>query len=459
MKFSRIEKQFNRIVGENNVIVEQMALEPYQRDWCQQFKGQTKIAVLPTTTQQAAEIVRFCYQHQLPLIPAGGRTGLSGGMTPVNGEIILSLEKIRHIENFCPIQKKVTVGAGLINHELQQWLCRHNLMWPIHLASSGSCQIGGNLSTNAGGVHVIRYGHARRWCLGMTFVDGTGVIHQYGHHLIKNNSGYDYSKLLIGAEGTLGVITEATLQLVDKPQDLTVVWLSLRDLGQGLAFIEQLRCNSPYTIHACEFLSHQCLEIQSDPKPPSQAAPYYLLISLDNTASQQPVEDWLAALLAQQAYFIDAVIASSEEQANKLWRYREEITVSIAPIGLVLKNDISVPIKQLLGYLQSVEQLIKVHLKQSQLFLFGHLGDGNVHVNLVFTEPNNPLSGLSQFNALHGQLLHSLNGSLSAEHGIGLLKKEQLKYMRSATEIDMMRRLKLQYDPGGILNPGKILSS
>ncbi len=454
--------QLQSIVGERYVITDAAEMQPYSVDWTKLAEPNAMAVALPNTTQQVSAIVKLCIQHMICIVPSGGRTGLSGGAVAANGELVIALDRMNEITSVDPDARTMSCGAGTITSTIHEAAEQAGLMYPVDFASSGSSQIGGNISTNAGGIRVIRYGMTREWVLGLTVVTGTGEILHLNNGLLKNNTGYDLRNLYVGAEGTLGLITEVTLKLTNKPVDETVTLLAL-DSAQHL--IDVLRVfQQRLEVNAFEFFGDNAL--QRVLKHSQLAAPFgeqanwYALIETEcNDSDERLLEAFEESF--ESGWVTDGVISQSQTQAKQLWRLREDISETIS-VETPYKNDLSVKVPQVPQFLADIDQLVASEYPQFEIVWFGHIGDGNLHLNIL--KPAN-WSKDEFFEVCHRvshktfEVVQSYGGSVSAEHGVGLLKRDYIGYTRSDEEIALMRAIKRAFDPHGILNPNKLLKS
>jgi FAD/FMN-containing dehydrogenase len=450
------------IVGEDRVLQDEASLLHYGRDWTRAHTPNPAAVILPADTAQVQAVVRYARAHALAIVPSGGRTGLSGGAVAAAGELVLALDRLDTITDFNAVDRTVRCGAGVITERLQQYAQERNLFYPVDFASSGSSQIGGNISTNAGGIKVIRHGMTRDWVAGLKVVTGTGDLLDLNRGLTKNNTGYDLRHLFIGAEGTLGVVVEATMRLARPPANTQVMVLGVPDMPSIMSVLAE--CQASLDLQAFEFFSELALQKvvahQSLQRPFESATPYYALVEYD-CASEGVVEHALALFerCVEAGWVYDGVISQSVTQAQNLWRLREDISETISR-WTPYKNDISTLTSQVPDFLTEVEAVVTAQYPEFEIVWFGHIGDGNVHLNVL--KPDS----LSQveFQARCGrvsewvfEIVQRFGGSVSAEHGIGLLKKDYLHYSRSEQEIAFMRQIKAAFDPDGIMNPGKVL--
>ncbi|TVP58529.1 MAG: FAD-binding oxidoreductase [Halomonadaceae bacterium] len=436
-------------------------LAEYGRDWTRIHEPRPVAIALPKTTAEVQALVRFANQHKLALVPSGGRTGLSAGAVAANGELVVSFERMNRILDFSASDRLVHCQAGVVTQQLQEFAEEQGLYYPVDFASAGSSQIGGNLGTNAGGIKVIRYGMSRDWVAGLTVVTGNGDILDLNRDLAKNNTGYDLRHLFIGAEGTLGFITEATMKLARKPDNLTVLVLGLADLSNTMDVLRTFQDSLDLT--AYEFFSHEAMEFvlaHGDvPKPFDTAAPYYALIEFE-AISEGVLEEAMARFehCMDSGWIVDGVISQSETQAKNLWQLRERISESIAP-RTPYKNDLSVRVSRVPAFLREIDNVVREHYPDFEIIWFGHIGDGNLHLNILKPEDMEKGEFFERCKAVNVwvfDIVQRHHGSVSAEHGVGMVKKDYLSYSRSAEEINMMRGIKRVFDPNGIMNPGKI---
>lgn len=423
-----------------------------------------EILTFPKTTEEVSEIVKFAFDNDVQIVPSGGRTGYAGGAVAKSGGIVVSLSKMDQVLDFDPFFGSITVQAGMITKNLHKESEERGFYFPVDFAATGSSQIGGNIATNAGGVRVVHYGLIRQWILGLKVVTGTGEILDFNGEILKNNTGYDLKHLFIGSEGTLGIITECTLKLTQKPLDNRILFTSVPDFPSILELFKETH-NFPLPILAFEFLTKYCLDKVIDhlqvPDPFADPSPYYVLMEFE--ISEPSDEEKLFSFLetiVEKGYVTDGSLAQNSRQAETFWKYREGISESISIDYTVHKNDISLPLRNMNPFLEDMQALLASRYPGFEIALFGHIGDGNLHLNIV--KPKN-LSDAEFFTQCKGvdpsmfELLQKHHGSISAEHGIGLLKKDFLHFSRSVAEIDVMRLIKKALDPKNILNPGKIL--
>ncbi|MDP2272620.1 MAG: FAD-binding oxidoreductase [Archangium sp.] len=436
-------------------------LATYGKDWTKVFSPAPSLLVRPRTTDEVSRFLKLASDHGLPVVPSGGRTGLAGGAVAAKGEIVLSLERMRAIHAVDPLALTVHVEAGAITEAVHHACAEHGLFWPVDFASKGSSQVGGNIATNAGGVRVIRYGLTRQWVLGLTVVTMAGERMELNGALEKNNTGVDLRQLFIGSEGILGVITEATLKLTRQPGKVDVFLFALDSLQGVLKLFEEAR-RGPFTMMAYEFFTEACsrrLEKHRGLRPPFEKLPSHCVLLEVEDAKPGALDGWLASLF-ERGLVLDGTLAADVGQQKALWALREGISESLSATGLPHKNDIALPVAKLSVFCGELETLLASRYPDWELCLFGHIGDGNLHVNIMKPEEMSKEDFFARTHDVDRDmfgLVRSHKGSVSAEHGIGLLKKEWLEYTRSPMEIDLMRHLKAALDPKGLLNPGKVL--
>ncbi|MDV2077815.1 FAD-binding oxidoreductase [Marinobacter xestospongiae] len=449
------------LVDEGKVLTDPADLDNYGKDWTKIYPPKPLAIVFPKTTEQVQALVTFANEADVALVPSGGRTGLSAGAVAANGEVVVAFDYMNQIVDFNASDRTVRCQAGVITEQLQTFAEDNGLYYPVDFASAGSSQLGGNLSTNAGGIKVIRYGMSRDWVAGLTVVTGKGDVLELNKDLEKNNTGYDLRHLFIGAEGTLGFITEATMKLTRKPDNLTVLVLGLNDLTNTMDVLQTFQNRIDLT--AYEFFSHQAMQhvlahgqVQA---PFETEAPYYALLEFE-AVSDQVMDDAMGLFeqCVENGWVLDGVISQSETQAKNLWMLREGISESIAP-RTPYKNDISVVVSKVPEFLTEIDQVVTEHYPDFEIIWFGHIGDGNLHLNILKPEdlPKEEFfEKCQQVNKWVFEIVERYQGSVSAEHGVGMTKKPYLQYTRSETEIAYLRAIKQVFDPKGVMNPGKV---
>ena len=437
-------------------------LEHYGRDWTRRWVPAPLAIALPASVEEVQAIVRWANEQAVAIVPSGGRTGLSGGAVAAHGELVLSLERMQRVLGFDAVDRTLTVQAGMILQHVHDAARQHGLIYPVDFAARGSCSIGGNIATNAGGIRVIRYGNTREWIAGLKVVAGNGELLELNRGLVKNSSGYDFRQLLVGSEGTLGIVVEATLKLTDPPLPSQVMLLALPDMDALMQVFALFRAR--LALQAFEFFTDHALRhvlAHGAQRAIDGDYPYYVVTEFD-AADERQQEAALAAfeLALEQGWVSDGVIAQSEAQAAALWRLREGITESLAP-RRPYKNDISVRVGAVPAFLHDMQALLAREYPQAEVVWFGHIGDGNLHINVLRPDDLAEAAFIEQCEHVTHLLADTLQrhgGSISAEHGIGLVKRAYLDSTRSAAEIALMRGVRKVFDPRGILNPGKLFA-
>ena len=449
------------IVGADWVKTEASDLKTYGSDWTKQFPVNPALVVMPKTVAQVQAVVRLANEMAFKLVPSGGRTGLSGGAVASHGEVVLVLDRMNQILGFDAADRQVSCEAGVVTEQLQQFAVEQGLFYPVDFASSGSSQLGGNVATNAGGIKVIRYGLTRNWVTGMKVVTGKGDLLDLNRGLSKNATGYDLRHLFIGSEGTLGVIVELTMALTAPPCDPTVLVLGVEDMTATMPVLEAFQNRLPIT--AFEFFSEQALQHVIAEKglarPFESQSNFYALIEFEQRADQDlETAMELFEHCLEQGWIVDGTISQSLTQAENLWRLREDISETIAQFT-PYKNDIAVRVSAVPQFLNDVDKLVRAEYPEFEIIWFGHIGDGNVHLNILKPAGLEPQEFFDKCGAVSSQvftIVQQHGGSISAEHGVGLLKKPYLKYSRDEHEIEYMRVIKQAFDPNNVLNPGKV---
>jgi FAD/FMN-containing dehydrogenase len=442
------------IVGAAHVLTEAAQTQPYLTDWRKQYSGPAECVVRPGSTEEVARVVALCAGEGVAVVPQGGNTGLVGGSVPTGGrrEVVLALARMNRIRGLDRLNDTATVEAGCVLAAVQAAAADAGRLFPLSLAAEGSCQIGGNLSTNAGGVNVLRYGTAREQVLGLEVVLPDGRVWDGLRGLRKDNTGYDLKQLFLGAEGTLGVITAAVLRLYPKPTASATAWIALASPAQAVELLAALRSRVGERVSAFELVSRSCLEavlahVPGARDPLGTPHAWYVLAEFGDSGSTEDLRERLEAALEGH----DAVLAQSGEQARSLWRLRESIPE--AQFSNV-KHDISVPISKIPEFIELTDQALKSAFSNTTIFCFGHVGDGNLHYNIG---PAALLPQREAVNRIVYDAVARLGGSISAEHGLGQLKREAIRRQKSPLELELMRALKTALDPQGLMNPGKVL--
>jgi len=448
--------------------------EPYLNDERDLYHGAAPLVLRPATTEQVARIVTLCNAAGIGIVPQGGNTGYCGGSIPggdkgnAGDEIVLSLSRMNKVRNLDPLNYTITVEAGCVLAVIQKAAADAGRLFPLSLAAEGTCQIGGNLSTNAGGTAVLRYGNARDLVLGLEVVLPSGDIWNGLKRLRKDNTGYDLKHLFMGAEGTLGIITAAVCKLFPMPRETCTVLMAFRDPAAATDMLARLRAASSDGVTSFEYMHRDCLDmvfehIPDTTDPFDARYEHYALAALSSGREcgglQEAVEDALAEDFESGAV-LNAVIAASGQQAAQLWRLRETIPESQKHAGGCIKHDVSVPVSSVSDFLAKATVAAKKEIPGVRVVPFGHMGDGNIHFNLSQPRTEDRQTFLARTEAIE-HVIHDIavgmNGSFSAEHGVGVLKRGELYRYKAPVEIAMMRAVKRTLDPNGIMNRGKVL--
>jgi len=446
------------------------ALTPYQQDWRKRYQGRALAVLRPASTAQVVAVVRLAHEHRVPLVPQGGNTGLVGGGVPDGSgtQLLMSLRRLQQVRQVDAANLTMTVEAGCLLQHVQDAAQQAGLLFPLSLAAEGSCTIGGNLSTNAGGTQVLRYGNARELCLGLEVVTAQGEVWDGLSGLRKDNTGYDLRDLFIGAEGTLGVITAATLKLYPQPRARMTALAACESLDSAVRLLSlaQSRCGSALT--GFEVMNALALALVARHFPqlpqPLGAQPWTVLLELSDSESDLHARQQFEGMLAQaldEGHIVDAAVAESLAQSQAMWHLRESIPLAQSEEGLNIKHDIALPVSRIPAFVATCDALLARHCPGSRLVNFGHLGDGNLHYNLQAPEGVAPPEFLRQHEAAVNALVYDQvmahGGSISAEHGIGQLKREALAERKSPVALQLMRQIKQALDPHGLLNPNRVI--
>ncbi len=457
-------------LGKDSVIVDPADIEPWLTDWRGVYKGGAQAVVRPTTTQQVADCLRLCNEHRFPVVPRGGNTGLCGGATPDSSpaNIVLSLDRMNRIRSIDTIANTLVADAGCILGNLRRAAHEAGRLLPLSLAAEDSSQIGGNVATNAGGVNVLRYGMARELVLGIEAVLPNGEIFNGLQTLRKDNTGYDLKQLFIGSEGTLGVITGVALKLHPLTRVRSVVLAAVGSPQRALELLRLVYGACGPRLQAFEYFTDACLDlvlthVDGMQQPFAQRHDGYVLIELADTANEEALQGLLEEVIGQaleDGLCEDAVVSASLAQLETLWRLREEISEAQRADGPHLKHDISLPIECIPQFMETAEQRVRAVSPDCRLFIFGHFGDGNLHYNV--SRPAGADSAWAKdwegriAEAVFEEVAH-YGGSISAEHGIGQLKRQAFHQLKDAMQIRLMLQIKQILDPNSIMNPGKLL--
>jgi FAD/FMN-containing dehydrogenase len=458
------------IVGDSHVLADESDRAPYEADWRGRYKGRAICVARPADTQEVAAVVCACAEHGVAVVPQGGNTGLVGGGVPrvMGNEVVISLSRLNRVRAIDPANNTLTVEAGCTLAAVQAAAAEHDRLFPLSLASEGSCQIGGNLSSNAGGVHVLRYGNTRELTLGLEVVLADGQIWNGLRGLRKDNTGYDLKHLFIGAEGTLGIITAAVLKLFPPPRSRAVAWVALASAAEVVNLLGSARAACGERLTAFEIVGRPALElvlkhIPGCSDPLRTPADCYALIELTDPAADADLSEALQAVLSAQmdaGRISDAVLAASEAQMRSLWALRENISEAQRIEGISIKHDVSVPVSSIPEFLARADAALREAFPDLRIVSFGHVGDGNLHYNIskpVAADNADFIAQTLAVNRIVHDIVADLGGSISAEHGLGQLKREEITRYKSPVEMALMRSIKQALDPRGLMNPGKVL--
>ena len=460
-----LTEQLKKIVGDGGWTTDAHELEPHLVEWRDAWRGKTSIMVSPDTVEKVADVVRACRVAGTAIVPQGGNTGLCGGAIPdVDGsQVLLSLSRMNRIRAIDPEDHSIVAEAGCTLASIQAAACDVDRFFPLSLAAEGSCQIGGNLSTDAGGINVLRYGTARDQALGLEVVLADGSILNGLRNLRKDTAGYDLKHLFIGSEGTLGIITAASLKMHPVLEDVETAFLALESPAKAVELLSILRQQLADRIHAFELMPDRALRfvsrhMQDIRLPVAPEHPWYVLLEASGDSTGRMEAGLVNAL--ERGILVEAITAKNERESAGFWRLRHAISEAQKREGASLKHDISVPVGSVADFIEVASAAVTNYLPGLRVVAFGHAGDGNVHFNLSQPKDAEPADFLGHRDALADvvyDVVDRFGGSISAEHGIGVAKRSHLEAYKSETEIMLMRTLKSALDPEGLLNPGKVV--
>jgi FAD/FMN-containing dehydrogenase len=440
------------VVGAAHVLREPEVVAGHEIDWTGRFRGTTPAVVRPADASEVAAVMAVCDAAGIAVVPQGGNTGLVGGGVPLKGEVVLSLRRLDHLGPVDSVAAQVTAGAGCTLESLQAHVAPHDLAYGVDLAARGSATVGGTIATNAGGVHVLRWGATRRQVVGIEAVTADGRVLSHLGGLVKDNTGYDLAGLLCGSEGTLAVVTGARLALVPRYEDRVVALCAFQDVAAAVGATAEVRRRVDQ-LDAAEMFLADGLDLvcatTGRSRPFDEAYPVYVLF--EASGPSDPSEK-LGRALAESAHVLDVAVATDSARRDDLWAYREEHTAAINTIGSPHKLDVTLPLTGLADFAAAVPGVVATVALDARCWLFGHLGDGNLHVNITGADPSDE----SVDDAVL-RLVVASGGSISAEHGIGTAKRRWLSLQRSADELAVFRAIKDAFDPKGILNPHVLL--
>ena len=458
--------KFRAIVGDKYAVTDPADIAPYTTEERDLFRGRSPLVLRPSSTAEVSAICKLASEHRIALVPQGGNTGLVGGQTPHNGEVVVSLRRLDKIREVDTASNTMTCEAGVILQVAQQRAAEVNRLFPLSLGAEGSCTIGGNLSTNAGGTAALAYGVAREMALGLEVVLADGRVLNALSKLKKDNTGYDLRNLFIGAEGTLGIITAATLKLFPKPRAIETAYVGLKSPAQALRLLELSQNEAASSLTSFELLADIAVDFSIrhgiDVRDPlTSKHPWYVLMEL--SSSREDARDALESILSkgmEDGIVDDAVIAANLSQRQSFWKLRDEMSAAQKPEGGSIKHDISVPVAAVPAFLEEADAAVVKLIPGARPVAFGHLGDGNIHYNVSQPVGGNTTAFMARWHEMNEvvfAIVLRMGGSISAEHGIGVLKRDELPQIKDKTAIELMRGVKAMLDPQGIMNPGKVL--
>lgn len=458
------------IVGPAGVIRDPAGMAPYCLSWRDDWRGRVPMVVRPGTTDEVAAVVAACAGARVPIVPQGGNTGLTGAGQPhdTNSEILLSLSRMNRIRGVDPTNDTITVEAGCILRTIQDAAAAADRLFPLSLAAEGSCQIGGNLATNAGGTQVLRYGSARARVLGLEVVLPDGQVWNGLRALRKDNTGYDLKQVFIGAEGTLGIITAAVLSLVPKPTDIQTALVAVPDPAAAVALLGRTRAAVGEAVQGFELIHRLGIDmtlrhIAGITDPMQAVHDWYVLVDVAGQSPPGTLAEPVGAMLGralEDGLVLDAIIAQADRQRAALWRIRESIPEAQNHDGVSLKHDVSVPVSAIAPFLAEATAAVTAACPGARPLAFGHVGDGNIHFNIAQPPDADGAAFRAERPAVN-RIVHDIvdrhGGSISAEHGLGQLRRDEVVRYKPPVELDLMRRIKAALDPDNIMNPGKML--
>jgi FAD/FMN-containing dehydrogenase len=462
-------RRIHAVVGDAGLVLGADDQAPYLVDWLGKWRGRAALVVRPRDTDETAAVVRICHETHTPVVTQGGNTGMSGGATPdaSGAQVVLNLSRMNAIRAIDPENNTLTAEAGVLLANVQQAALAMERFFPLSMGSEGSCTIGGNLATNAGGIAVLRYGNTRDLVLGIEAVLPDGRVWHGLRSLRKDNTGYDLRHLLIGSEGTLGIITAAVLKLFPRPLGRATAWVGAASLESLVSLLSALRARVGERLVAFEMMSHDALalvlaQVADARAPLAGLHHFHALVELADT-QQQGLDELLEAGLGaalESGLIDDVALSQSGAQASALWRLREGISEAQLRGGKAIKHDIALPISALAAFSRQAGEQLRRLQPDVRIVNFGHLGDGNLHYNVLApldTAPSALKALTEQYNRVVHDLVTALGGSISAEHGIGQLRRDEMRHYKPALEFELMMRVKQALDPNHLMNPGKLL--
>jgi len=464
-----LRDQLKSIVGERG-LVDPAETKPYETDWREQYHGRAAAVVRPANTDEVARVVKLLAESRIPIVPQGGNTSLCGASVPDGSgtQVIVNLSRMNRVRAIDPDNNTMTVEAGCILETLQREAEKHGRLFPLSLGAQGSCEIGGNLSTNAGGTGVVRYGNTRELVLGLEVVLPDGRVWDGLRGLRKDNTGYDLKHLFVGAEGTLGIITAAVVKLFPLPRSIATAFVAVESPAAAVRLLTHLKGSCGERITGFELIGRVVFDMviehipgSRDPLP--QPSPWYVLVELSDSTEGAVLDALLEEALgaaAEAGIVSDAAIAASEAQRGEFWKLRENVTEAQKVDGVSIKHDVSVPVSLVPELIERAGAALAARFPDIRIVAFGHVGDGNIHYNCSKSERQEAREFFAQapeVNRVVYEVVDALGGSISAEHGLGQLKREEITHYKDAIELEMMRAIKKAIDPEGLMNPGKVL--
>ena len=458
------------VVGQHGIIEDKADIAPYCKSWRDDWLGDVAVVLRPKSTEEVAALVKICAETGTKIVPQGGNTGLTGGGQPGmdRTEVIISTARMKAVRGIDLANETLTVEAGVILQEIQALAAEHNRLFPLSLGAEGSCQIGGNISTNAGGTQVIRYGNTRNLVLGLEVVLPDGRIWDGLRGLRKDNTGYDLKQLFIGGEGSLGIITAAVLRIFPKPTATATAWLAVPTPGAAVELLQLMKGRLGDQISAFELLQRSIIEfliagVPGHSEPLREPADWYVLVEVSGQGQPGSLDDPFAEALSEamgRQLVEDAMIATSGAHTKRFWKMREDLADAQKAAGVGIKHDVSVPVSRIPEFLTRCDAALEAAYPGIRHCAFGHVGDGNLHYNPVSPlnwEGKRFAAERERINRIVHDLVVELGGSISAEHGIGRLRLDENEHYKSAVELDLMRTIKRALDPSDIMNPGKMI--
>ncbi|WP_413568463.1 FAD-binding oxidoreductase [Bdellovibrio sp. HCB117] len=454
--------ELESFLQKDQIKTDEESLKYWGKDWTTYFDIKATAIVFPRSTDDVEAIVKWARKNKVALVPSGGRTGLSGSAVASQGEVVVSFDQMNKIKEFSSVDQSVVIEPGVVTEALQEFAHSKNLFYPVDFAATGSSQMGGNIATNAGGIKVVRYGLTREWIIGLKVVTGSGEVLELNNGLVKNATGYDLRHLFIGSEGTLGFIVEATIRLAPAPPPMKVLVMAVSGLDAVMKVFAEFKTKT--SLVAFEMFSdkalNKVLENTGLPAPLETKASFYVLAEVE-ARNEQDEEHALGVFekCLEEGWVIDGVISQSDVQAATFWRYREDISESLAKYS-PYKNDIAVTISKVPPFMDDLDKVLAQAYPTWEVVWFGHIGDGNLHINILRPAGMTKEEFVKECRKVDIMVFETVKkykGSISAEHGVGMTKRSFLSYTRSEAEIEIMRSIKKVFDPDMIMNPGKVI--